>query len=320
MTLELTQADSKPNTGYLLALVGLWVALFLWGMHAPAGRYLALKGVSMTGLMAARLWIGSLLFWAFLIAKRRVDLSFLRGNLAKVTFLSFIGIYLNMLVFQYGMNYVPATLVLLLENLAPFFVILLLWKVDGKRPSRVEITCQLTAFAGLLVIILGKGGINGDWNHFMLGILLETIAGITWGVYTYLSGRWLKQIFTKATGEKRFYATLNFICILLTISAILAAPNLLQLDYTMLNYHDYLLIAMIGLLQTGIAYMLWNFALSTLPVTTVSVCFYMTVVFTCMNEVLFLHLHLSWIMILGASLILGSALKLSRTHSREKTA
>lgn len=316
MSYELT--ESKPNSNQFYGLVGLWTALFLWGMHGPAGRYLALKGVSMIGLTAARLWIGCLFFWLFLLVKKKLDLSFLKGNMVKITTLSLIGIYLNMTTFQYGMNYIPATLVLLLENLAPFFVILLLWKVDGKKPKKVEMFCQLTAFTGLLIIIMGKGGMTGSWNQFMIGIFFEVIAGVTWAIYTFYSGRWLNSIILKPDQEDRFYSSLNFICVLLTISAIVISPNLFSLDYARLAYNDYLLILMIGVLQTGIAYMLWNYALGTLEVTTVSICFYMTVVFTCLNEVVFLHLRPSASMLIGAALILGSALALTRAQAKAK--
>ena len=271
----------------------------------------------MVGLMSARLWIGCLFFWVFLLARKKLDLSFLRGNMVKITTLSLIGIYFNMLVFQCGMKYVPATLVLLLENLAPFFVILLRWRIDGKTPSPIEALCQCMAFSGLLVIVMGKGGMTGDWNNFLIGIALESMAGISWAFYTYFSGRWLNQILFTSGREDRFYPCLNFICILLTISAVISTPNLLTLDTSILVQKDYLLILMIGILQTGIAYMLWNYALGVLPVTLVSICFYMTVVFTCINEAIFLDSKPSTIIMLGASLILGSALQLAYTQTRK---
>lgn len=309
--------NQKTHSSYYLALAGLWLALFLWGMHAPAGRYLALRGVSMSGLMAARLWIGSLIFWTFLILNKKVDMSFMRGNVRKIVTLSVIGIYLNMLTFQYGMKYIPATLVLLLENLAPFFVILLRWQIDGKTPTRMEAVCQAIAFSGLLIIIMGKGGMTGDWNHFLIGVVLEAIAGITWAIYTYFSGRWLNAIIFKDQQQDRFFPCLNFICVLLTISAVLATPNLMLLDVATLQLNDYLLILMVGVLQTGLAFMLWNYALGILPVTMVSICFYMTVVFTCMNEMIFLHLRPTPVIFVGAALILGSALQLAYAQSKK---
>lgn len=301
------------NQNKTYGLWALWIALFLWGMHGPIGRHLALKGVPMTGVMAARLWMGSIAFWTLLIATKKLDLSFLKGNVGKITLLSLVGIYLNMLTFHYGMKYIPATLVLLLENLAPFMVILFLWMWDKKRPSSIEVACQCLAFAGLLIIIAGKGGVNGDWHTFMLGILLEAIAGFTWALYCYFSGRWLHTLIFKNPTDKRFFPSLNFICVLFTISAIVATPHLFSLANPPLEANDYRLIIFIGIFQTSIAFMLWNYALCTLPITVVSTSFYMTVVFTCINEVLFLNLKLSWVLLVGSLLILGSALKLARS-------
>lgn len=304
---------SNNQSNRLLGLAALWTALFLWGMHGPIGRHLALKGVPMTGVMAARLWIGSIFFWTLLLATKKLNLSFLKGNVGKVTLLSLIGIYLNMLTFHYGMNYIPATLVLLLENLAPFMVILFLWMWEKKKPTPIEAACQCIAFAGLLVIVFGKGGISGDWHRFMLGILLEAIAGITWALYCYFSGRWLHTLIYKNPTDKRFYPSLNFICVLFTISAVVATPHLWSLSSPPLEFNDYALIAVIGIFQTSIAFMLWNYALGVLPITVISTSFYMTVVFTCINEVLFLDLKLSWVLLVGSLLILGSALKLARS-------
>lgn len=305
--------QQQTNRSY--ALAALWIALFLWGMHGPIGRYLALKGTPMTGVMAARLWIGSIVFWLILTIKKQVDLSFLKGNFGKIVLLSLVGIYLNMLTFHYGMKYIPATLVLLLENLAPFMVILFLWVWDKKKPSPIEASCQCIAFAGLLVIIFGKGGIQGDWSTFMLGILLEAIAGITWAFYCYFSGRWLHTLIFKSPNQPRFYSSLNFICMLFTISAIAATPHLFSLANPTLEINDYALILFIGIFQTSIAFMLWNYALCILPITLVSTSFYMTVVFTCINEIIFLDLKLSWILLIGSLLILGSALKLARSKT-----
>jgi len=299
----------------LAALAALWTALFLWGMHGPIGRYLALRDVPMTGLMAARLWIGSLFFWSILLVSKKLDLSFLKGNFMKVTLLSLVGIYLNMLSFHSGMKYIPATLVLLLENLAPFMVILFLWLWDNKKPSAIETACQCVAFSGLLIIVMGKGGIQGDWRAFMIGIMLEIIAGITWALYCYFSGRWLQSFFPSNNPENRFYSSLNFICILFTISAIAATPYLFTLAQSTLAGSDYALILFVGIFQTSIAFMLWNYALCALPITLVSTSFYMTVVFTCINEVLFLDLKLSWVLLAGSLLILGSALKLARSKA-----
>ncbi len=311
--------NTPSNSTYFKALAGLWLAIFLWGMHAPAGRYLALHGVSMVGLMTVRLWIGSLIFWTFLILTKKVNMHFLRGNMLKIFTLSLFGIYLNMMTFQYGMKYIPATLVLLLENLAPFFVILLRWKIDNKIPSRIESFCQATAFAGLLIIIAGKGGVGGEWNQFLLGIALESIAGVTWAIYTYFSGRWLNSMIFQDPRADRFYPCLNFICVLLTISAVLSTPNIVTLDTQALDITACLLILMIGVLQTGLAFMLWNYALGILPVTMVSICFYMTVVFTCMNEMIFLDLRPTVVMYFGAALILGSALLLAYAQARRQS-
>lgn len=301
----------------LPAMIALWATLFLWGMHAPAGRYLAMHGVPIVGVMAVRLWIGSAFFWSFLLLTKKLNMSFLKGNFKKIFLLSLIGIYLNMFTFHYGMNYVPATLVLLLENLAPFVVILLLWIFDRKKPTLVEGLCQLTGFAGLVVIVLGKGGVSGEWDHFFLGIMLEVVAGVTWAIYSYFSGRWLNSIIFKDSKE-RFFPSLNFICVLLTISAVIATPQLATFSHVKLNMLDCSLILMIGVLQTGVAFMLWNYALGMLPISLVSTCFYMTVVFTCMNEMLFLDLHPNWILFLGSGLILFSAIKLVYAKPREE--
>ena len=292
------------------ALIPLWAALFLWGMHGPMGRYLALRNVPILAVMSLRLWIGSIVFWTVLLVAKKfkpVPLTFL----PKLLFLSVVGVYLNSVPFHYGMNYIPATLVMLFENLSPFFVIFLIWMIESKRPSKTETFCQIIAFSGVLLIMLGKGGLRESGEHFYLGVALEVLAGITWAIYGYFSAKWVQEIGARETHEK-FFPSLNMVCQLFTVAAVISSPHLLSLKGAVISQFDWTLIIILGLFQTGITFMLWNYALTILPVTMVSTSFYMTIVFTCINDVLFLGLKLNWILVVGALLILGSALKLTR--------
>jgi len=53
-----------------VGLIYAFIALFLWGIHGVAGRYLAIENVNMLFVAAVRFFIGTSLFSYFLFLKK----------------------------------------------------------------------------------------------------------------------------------------------------------------------------------------------------------------------------------------------------------
>ena len=290
----------------ILAIIALWLALFSWGIHGVAGRFLALNNVSMLGVMELRFLIGAVLFFFYLLVTKNFDLSYFKYFKSLLP-LSFVGLFGNSIFYHLGLKYIPATLVMLLENLSPFFVVLMVIIIEKTRPKKHEVLALFVSFIGLVLIVLGKGGLKISNTQFYLGVLLEVAAGLTFGAYTYFSARFYK----KNSIDFSFKMMMNILFQVFLYSSIMGLPFLFTVNYTALKRIDILLILEMGFFQSFLAYLLWNFALSKLPTASTSILFYMTVVFTSINEMIFLKFYPNWIIIIGSIIILISAIVLS---------
>lgn len=296
----------KSKNTKILAIFALWLALFSWGIHGVAGRFLALNNVSMLGVMELRFLIGAVLFFLYLLITKNLDLSYFKYYKSLLP-LSFIGLFGNSIFYHLGLKYIPATLVMLLENLSPFFVVLMVIIIEKSRPKRHEVIALFVSFIGLILIVLGKGGLKISNAQFYLGVFLEVAAGLTFGAYTYFSARFYK----KNSIDFSFSMMMNILFQVFLYSSIMGLPFLFTVNYPVLKQIDIILILEMGLFQSFLAYLLWNYALSKLPTASTSILFYMTVVFTSINEMIFLKFYPNWIIIIGSIIILISAIVLS---------
>ncbi len=298
--------ENKKEKKYLLAIIALWVALFSWGIHGVAGRFLALNNVSILGVMEFRFIIGTILFWFYIVFTRKLDLKTFKYFKTLLP-LSFVGLFGNSIFYHLGLKYIPGTLVMLLENLSPFFVVLMAIIIEKSRPKKHEVIALFVSFFGIFLIVIGKGGLKISNKEFYLGVFFEIIAGLTFGAYTYFSARFFKKNNIKVS----FPFLMNILFQVFLYSAIMGFPFLFSVNYNSLRDMDILLILEMGIFQSFLAYILWNYALSKLPTTTTSILFYMTVVFTSINEMIFLKFYPNIILISGSIIIIASAIILT---------
>lgn len=296
----------KKKDYNILALIALWLALFSWGIHGVAGRFLALNNVSMLGVMEIRFITGTVLFLIYLLITKSLKFLYFKYFKALLP-LSFVGLFGNSIFYHLGLKYIPATLVMLLENLSPFFVVLMVLIIEKSRPKKHEIIALLVSFSGLVLIVVGKGGLKISDSQFYIGVLLEVAAGLTFGAYTYFSA----SFFKKNSIEFSFQMMMNILFQIFLYSSIMGLPFLFSIDYKALQTIDILLILEMGFFQSFLAYLLWNYALSKLPTSSTSILFYMTVVFTSINEMIFLKFYPNIVIIFGSIIVFISAIVLS---------
>ncbi|HOE91916.1 MAG TPA: DMT family transporter, partial [Candidatus Cloacimonadota bacterium] len=137
------------SQGFLYALI----ALFLWGIHGPAGRYLSLQGVDMYFVFALRFWLGSLVLFLYLMIKKSLRFAWFE-NKKQILLIAIVGIFGNSLLYHLTLNYLPGTLVMVLENLSPIFVLFASFYYLRVKPSLKEIAALLVSFIGIGLIIL----------------------------------------------------------------------------------------------------------------------------------------------------------------------
>ena len=223
--------------------------------------------------------------------------------------LSLIGVVLNSLLYHLALKYLPGTLVMILENLSPIYVLICSFILLRTKPKFIEIVSLLISFSGIIFIVLGKDSFVGIQEKYYLGIILGVLTGFTFGHYTFFSAVLVKPL------QKEPLRIIQFLFKIFTLSGILSIPFLFFKPIPHSSNQWFWLIEM-GVFQSGLAYLFWNYALASLKTNTASILFLLTIVFTTINEVLFLHLHLNIYLVTGGILICISGLLLARLSKK----
>ena len=285
-------------------LTFLFINAFLWGIHGPAGRYLALKGVDMYFVAGMRLLIGAATFAVFLAFRRGFSFS-LKGHVRDVIMVSIVGLFLNTLFYHLSLKWIPGTLVMVLENLSPVFVILFAWALSSKKPEKKHILSLLLSFAGIALIIAGKGEFSIDGSDTLPGIIFGIGAGITLAFYYFFSGELVEK--TKDDPDKM----ISLLMIIFMIAAFFMLPFVFSAENLPTNPTEWFWLFEMGVFQSGLAYIFLNYALRYVSASTASIFFLFTILFTTINELLFLDLNLNIYLIAGSLLIIAAARKVS---------
>uniref|UniRef100_A0A7C3N6J7 DMT family transporter n=1 Tax=candidate division WOR-3 bacterium TaxID=2052148 RepID=A0A7C3N6J7_UNCW3 len=288
-----------------IGLIYAFIALFLWGIHGVAGRYLAIENVNMLFVAAVRFFIGTSLFFIFLFFKKNLTFNF-KEKFKLVLAISIIGITGNSLLYHISLKYLSGTLVMIFENLSPIFVILFSFLVDKEKPTLFEIIAFLLSFLGIIIIVLGKEHFLDLKENFYLGIFWGILTGMSFGFYVYLSSKLVSPLRNKPD------RIINFLFKIFLISSITVSPIIFFSSNKPTKLQHWFWILEMGIFQSGLAYIFWNYALSYLPVNSTSILFIFTILFTTINEIIFLKLKLNIFLIIGGGLIILSGYLISK--------
>ena len=159
--------------------------------------------------------------------------------------------------------------------------------VSGDRLHLSEWLGVGLSFAGFVYLVLPK-----VTTPSLIGFVLMTIAGISWGIYT-LMGRGSESPLSDTTYN--FTRTLPFIIVM----------GLLFIQNSHLSQKGVLLAVMSGALASGIGYTIWYIALRGLSATIAAVAQLSVPVIAALGGVIFVSESISFHFLLSAAMILG---------------
>jgi len=301
---------SDKTKGFIFAVI----ALFSWGIHGPAGRWISHDGgVDPYFVFAARLWIGTAVLFGFLLAKKALNFTILKKHWKHITLVALIGICLNSALYHVSLVYLHGTLVMILENLSPVFVFILSFLILKVKPTKIQLISLIISLSGLYVIMMGKGSFPELGDTYGIGIVLGVLTGLTFGCYVFFSATLMRQYKTSPV------SIIQLLFSIFLVSSILMTPIIFlhtgeKPDTTL----EWFWLLEMGIFQSGVAYLFWNYALAYLPVNTSAVIFALAVFFTSVNEVLFLGLKINGSLVLGGVLIMLASYLLSRDGNSKK--
>jgi drug/metabolite transporter (DMT)-like permease len=245
-------------------MVEALATVVIWGATFVATK-IALQEVSPATVVWLRFAMG--LGVLGLAARLRGDLTLPHArDLPQLILLGFIGVALHQWLQANGLRTASATTTAWIVATTPVFISLLGWLVLQERLSPTQWIGVGVAALGV-VLVVSRGDLAGLalGRTAGMGDLLVLISAPNWAVYTILSRRLLSR--TPPT-RMMFFAML-FGWIFVTIWAVGFGPGIRE--FWSLSQRGWLAISGLGILGSGLAYIMYYDALHVLPASQLGV-------------------------------------------------
>ena len=264
-----------------------------------------------SGLLAfARGLIGGVFLLLFSLAKEKGNGERLdRRNLILLAITGAV-IGMNWIFLFESYRYTTVTVATMCYYMQPTILILLSPFIFREKLSERKLSCAAAAIAGMALV---SGMFEGS------GIGSKDIAGIVCGLLAaalYATVVILNKKISVADAYKRTTVQL------LSAAAVLSPYLLLTEDFgaVSLNFKAIAMVLIVGIFHTGIAYAMYFGSMKTLKAQSIAVMGYIDPVFALLLSAFILHEKLSLPGLLGAALVIGSAVisELCGEEKREK--
>lgn len=276
---------AKEKMKYIIAVI----------LYGTIGMFLRQVSVPSEIVVICRGIIGSAFIFTFLTAqKKRLNMLAIRKNRIWLL-ISGVCLGLNWVFLFAAYLHTTVAIASLCNYMAPMIVIVVAPAVLHERLNKRKIPCVIAAFVGIILV-------SGFWNGEIgdaSGILMGLMAAICF-VIIVICNRKMQGInpYDKSIPQ-------------LVISAVTVLPYVLVKNWgTEINWNvkSVVIIIVLGLVHTGVAYCLYFSGMTTLPVQTVAILGYLEPVVSVICSAVILHEHMNISGWIGAVLILGAAI------------
>lgn len=258
----------------------------------------SLDPVQMTFL---RFLIGGLVLaplgWSDL-RKRGTKLS--RGDVIWLGAVGIMGVSISMLAFQYAVGYCNAATASSIICLNPLFTMFIAHLFTSEKMDRAKwMACGLGLVAAVFMI--------RPWDvqpgNTPQGLVLALVAASTFGAYTVMGKRTVGRIGSLAQTSVSFLigSAVLLVIMLFTDRPIVAGVM-----------DNWLLVAYIGIVVTGVGYICYFTAIRYSDATTGAIAFYIKPAIAPVLAVIFLGEHVYWNTVVGVLLLIGASVLILR--------
>lgn len=237
---------------------------------------------------------GVTLILATIFLKKKISFEAIKNNLYLLIF-SGLAVGLNWIFLFQGYKYTSISNATLSYYFAPVFVTILAPFILKEKLTLSKFLCVLMALVGMFCIV-GVDGINGGSD--LIGIAYGLLAA---GFYAsvILMNKFLKEIDSiEITVIQLISATITLLPYVLYVEGL----GILSVSSVSIPY-----ILILGIVHTGIAYLLYFSSLQGLKGQTIAVLSYIDPVFAIIISAVILKEQLGVLQIIGGVLILGSS-------------
>ncbi|WP_338471705.1 DMT family transporter [Niallia sp. XMNu-256] len=262
------------------------IGLFVKNIHLSSSEIALLRGA-----------IGSIFLLALsFLVRQRPSFSVIKENLI-LLLLSGAALGFNWIFLFEAYRYTTISNSTISYYFAPIIVMVLAPFILKEKLTRIKIVSLLLAMVGLILVVNNGGGsIDGAYNH-AVGIIYGLLAATL-----YASVILMNKFIRNLSG---FETTL----IQLMMASIVLAPYVYikeGLDFSGINSQSVILILILGMVHTGVAYFLYFGAIKELKGQTIAVLSYIDPISAVIFSFLFLGEHMGALQIIGGILVLGS--------------
>lgn len=270
------------------------IGLFVRNINLPSTQIALARGI-----------IGSIFILLIsYVTKKKISWKSIKNNLV-LLLISGAAIGVNWIFLFEAYKYTTIANATLSYYFAPVFITFLSPFVLKEKLTFQKVLCTIAAMAGMFFIV-GIGTGSSEMNH-VLGIGFGLAAAVLYASIV-LMNKFIKNL----TGIETTLMQLSIASIVL-LPYILATETL---KYTNLDIKSLILMICVGIINTGLAYLLYFSSIPKLNAQTLAVYSYIDPISAIILSSIFLREKMTLLQVIGGVLILGSTL-LSELISRK---
>ncbi len=240
-------------------------------------------------------------FGLWLILSRKKLKRIERKDYMTLAILAVLNIPVNQLLFFVSVGMTTPQNVALAYALSPAFVLVIAMLFLKEKAGLYKIAGVAVAFAGVVMVLYEKG-LNIDSTSFT-GNLLALAASIAWAFYTVIG-----KSFTLKYGAVYSTSLTMIFGFLAYLPVFLLSGYGGSLDVSVLTIEDWLQILYLGLITSGVAYIIWYYALKKTDAGKVALFNNLQPVFTTILAVIVFGYSISGLFIGGGLLIIAGVM------------
>lgn len=282
--------------------IGLISAMLIWGSIG-----IFVKNIDFTSAQIAlvRSVVGSLFLITFVIlSKQNINKESIKSNFV-ILLLCSICLAFNWIFLFQAYNYTTVSTATICYYLAPIIVMFLSPIIFKEKLTLVKILCIIAAMIGMLCIA-GIG--SGSGSNNLVGILYGLLAACFYASVVIFN-KFLKNI-----------SGIESSLVQLSIASIFLIPYVLLTDglsFQNINSMSIILLLTVGVVHTGIAYLIYFSVIQKLESQTVAIFSYVDPISAIIMSSIILSEKMTFIQIVGGVLIIGSTF-ISEIYNNKK--
>ena len=236
-----------PRRG-IPADLGLLLMAAIWGVNFSVLKVI-LRDLDPLALNALRFPLASLALWT--LVRRLPGASRPEpADVVRVLVLGVLGNIAYQLCFIFGLNWTLAGNASLLLATTPIWTVVLSSAVGHERPGKWVFIGIIGTFAGMFLVIKGRGDALDFGNSSVRGDILMVMSAILWSIYTVGGRKLVREYGALRMTAWTLWAGTPFL-------VLLGVPALLGTDFGAVSTGAWLGVLYSGVMAIAIAYLLW---------------------------------------------------------------